>query len=79
MECKADLVEYVDDSHIGRVGPFIKLKRFAYQSEWRLVCYNGPGGPLKIKIGSIRDISVILRSDKINNEIKIETETWPHN
>ena len=74
MEFKADLVEYVDDSHIGRVGPFIKLKRFAYQSEWRLVCYNGPGGPRKIRIGSISDISVILRSDEINNEIKIETE-----
>ncbi len=74
IKCKADLVEYVDDSHIGQVGPFRKLKKFAYQSEWRLVCYDGPGGPRKIRIGSIRDISVILHSNKINEEIKIETE-----
>ncbi|MBW2338638.1 MAG: hypothetical protein JRF47_18190 [Deltaproteobacteria bacterium] len=74
IRCKADLVEYVDNLHIGRVGPFRKLKRFAYQSEWRLVCYDGPGGPRKIRIGSIRDISVILHSNEINEEIKIETE-----
>ena len=53
---------------------FRKLKKFAYQSEWRLVCYNGSVGPRKIRIGDIRDISVILRSDQINKEIKIETE-----
>ncbi len=74
IQCNADLVEYVDDSHIGKFGPFRKLKKFAYQSEWRLVCYNGPEGPRKIRIGSISDISIILRSDQINKEIKIETE-----
>ena len=74
---KADLVDYIDNSHIGRVGPFKKLKKFAYQPEWRLVCYDGPGGPRKIRIGSIRDISVILHSDQINSEIKIKTEQ-PH-
>jgi hypothetical protein len=74
IKCNADLVKYVDNSHIGRVGPFRKLERFTYQSEWRLVCYDGPGGPRKIRIGSIRDISVILHSDQINEEIKIETE-----
>jgi len=74
IPCNANLVEYVDNSHIGKVGPFRKLKKFEYQSEWRLVCYNGPGGPRKIRIGNIRDISIILRSDQINKEIKIETE-----
>ena len=34
---KADLVEYVDDQYIGKIGPFRKLGQFAYQSEWRLV------------------------------------------
>ena len=30
---KADLVEYLDDKYTGKLGPFRKLKRFAYQSE----------------------------------------------
>ena len=70
----ADLVEYVDDKHTGKLGPFRKLKRLAYQSEWRLVCYDGPGRPRKIRIGSIRDISVIIRSDEVNKEIRVEFE-----
>ena len=71
---KADIVKYVDNEYTGKVGPFKKLKRFAYQAEWRLVCYGGLGEPRKIRIGSIRDISVIIRSDEVNNEIKIVSE-----
>jgi hypothetical protein len=71
---KADLVEYVVDKYTGKLGPFKKLKRFAYQSEWRLVCYDGPSRPREIRIGSIRDISVILRSDEVNKEIRVDFE-----
>ena len=71
---KADLAEYVDDNYIGELGPFKKLKRFAYQSEWRLVCSEGPSGPREILIGDIRDISVILSSAEINELIKVEFE-----
>ena len=70
---EARLVEYVNDDHIGKMGPFRKLKRFIYQSEWRLVCYGGSGEARKIRLGSIRDISTIIRSDKVNKEIKIES------
>lgn len=70
----ADLVEYVDDEYAGKVGPFRKFKKFSYQSEWRLVCLDGPGGPRKIYIGSIQDISVIMRSDEVNKEIRIDFE-----
>lgn len=69
---EAGLVEYVVNDYTGQLGPFRKLKRFEYQSEWRLVCYDGPGGPRKIRIGSIKDISIIIRSNQINEEIKIE-------
>lgn len=65
---RANLVEYVDDEHIGKVGPFRKLRRFAYQSEWRLVCDDGPGEARKISIGSIRDISTIMLSSEINDK-----------
>jgi hypothetical protein len=71
IEAKANLVEYVDDSYIGEIGSFIKLRRFSYQSEWRLVCENGPGGPREIRLGSIRDISEIIRSDEVNKEIRV--------
>ena len=52
---KGDLVEYVDDEHIGRLGPFKKRRMYAFQSEWRVVCYDGPGGVREIRIGSIQE------------------------
>ncbi|MFV1967548.1 MAG: hypothetical protein ACC628_19135 [Pirellulaceae bacterium] len=66
---KADLVEYVDENYKGDVGPFRKLTGFAYQSEWRLICYDGPGGPRKLRIGSIRDICTIVRNVEVNQKI----------
>jgi len=74
----ANLVEYVDDKHTGDLGPFRKLSKFAYQSEWRLVCYNGPARPREIRVGSIADISVILSSDEINKEIRVDFEDFEH-
>jgi len=71
---KANLVEYVDNDYIGKIGPFKKLRRFSYQSEWRLVCKDGAGGPRKISIGSIRDISQIIRIDEVNKEIRVHFE-----
>ena len=70
----AGLVEYVNDQHTGKLAPFKKFNRFSYQHEWRLVCYDGPGGPRTISIGSIRDISVILPTDEVNKQIKIHFE-----
>jgi len=64
------LVRYVDDEHVGGVGLFKKKRRFAYQSEYRFVCYDGPGGPREVKIGSIEDISVMIPSDEINSRIR---------
>lgn len=74
IRANGDLVEYVDEKYVGEIGPFRKLKRFAYQSEWRLVCSNGPRGPREINIGSIQDISVIIRSEQINETIKVTFE-----
>lgn len=74
IEAKGDLVEYVDDDHTGKLGPFKKLRKFAYQSEWRLVCLGGSGAPRKIQIGSIRDISALIRCDEINTLLSVEYE-----
>lgn len=67
-----DLVEYVSNEYMGNWGPFRKFKKFSYQSEWRLVCYGGEGKPREIRIGDIRGISAMIRSDEINKEIKID-------
>lgn len=66
---KADLVTYVDDDYRGEMGPFRKLRRFAYQSEWRVVCYNGPGGDWRLSIGGIADICMLVRSLEANKKI----------
>jgi len=70
---EANLVEYYDDTYIGKVGPFRKPDRLAYQSEWRLVCYDGPGKAREIRIGSIEDISITMPSIEVNQRIKIGT------
>ena len=70
----ADLVEYVNDEHTGKLGPFRKFNRFSYQCEWRLVCYEGMGEPRIIRIGSIRNISVILPANEVNKQIQIHFE-----
>lgn len=71
---KGELVEYVDDCYTGKLGPFRKIRRFAYQSEWRFVCYDGPSRPREIRIGSIRDISVIISSHEVNKKIRVDFE-----
>jgi hypothetical protein len=71
---EADLVEYVDDKYTEKLGPFRKFNRFSYQHEWRLVCYDGPGNHREVRIGSIRDIAVILPAEEINRQIQIHFE-----
>ncbi len=71
----SNLVEYLGDNHTGDVGPFKKLKRFAFQSEWRLVCNNGNGNPRKLIIGQINDISHIVEAQNINNEVTVTYST----
>ena len=71
---KGDLIEYVNDEHTDKLGPFRKFSRFSYQHEWRLVCRDGSGEPRKIQIGSIQDISVILPANEVNKQIQIHFE-----
>jgi hypothetical protein len=71
---KGNLVEYVNDEHTEKLGYFRKFNRFSYQHEWRLVCLEGSGEAREIRIGSIRDISVILPSVEINKQIQIHFE-----
>jgi hypothetical protein len=66
---KADLVEYVSDDYRGEVGPFKKLRSFAYQSEWRLVCYGGTGKERIFRIGDIKDICIVVECNEVNQKI----------
>jgi len=71
MNGKGNLVDYLDHNHTGDVGPFKKLNKFSYQSEWRLVCNNGDGKPRKLIIGPINDISRLVETQNINNEVTV--------
>jgi len=68
---RADLVEYVPDDYAGAVGPFRKLETFSYQSEWRLVCERGPGGPRQIMIGGLSDISTAMPSSEVGRRVRV--------
>ena len=66
---KAGLVEYVSNDYTGEFGPFKKLDSFAYQSEWRLVCFDGNGEERVLSIGSIQDFCIVVKSNEANNTI----------
>ena len=66
---RADLVKYVGDDYRGEFGPFRKLIRFAYQSEWRLVCYDGNGKERIFRIGDIKDICIVVRKNEVNQKM----------
>ncbi len=67
---KANLVEYVSNNYVGAVGPFRKFKNFAYQSEWRLVCYGGPGKQRDdIRVGDIKDICIVVKNIEVNEQV----------
>lgn len=66
---KAGLVQYVDEDYEGEWGPLRKLRGFEYQSEWRLVCYDGPGNVRELRIGSLADICAIMDSAEVNERL----------
>lgn len=69
---EASFVEYVANDYKGNIGLFKKLMKFSYQSEWRFVCYDGIGGARKTSIGSLKDISIIIPSEEVNQRITID-------
>lgn len=68
LSAQGDLVEYVADNHTGDVGPFRKLAMFAWQAEWRFIVFNGPGGPLTINVGSLKDIAQMMPAHQLIEE-----------
>jgi hypothetical protein len=68
---KANLVEYVDDNYVGEVGPSRKLRKFAYQFEWRLVCFDGPSKERVFRIGDIKDICVVVKTSEVNQMLSV--------
>jgi len=66
-----NLVEYVDNNYIGKVGPFRKREKYRYQSEWRIVWRDGSGDVRKPMIGSLEEISTIIPVADLAKEIRI--------
>ena len=60
LDAHFDLVDYVPKGYIGEIGPFRKFQKYEWQAEWRLVVYNGNGGPFRFELGSIAEFSELV-------------------
>lgn len=59
-------VQYVDRiTYHGNMGPFKKYADYDYQREFRFVLTNGLGGPCRLNIGDIRDITTFGPAEDI--------------
>ncbi len=68
-------VDYYPNEYSGHVGPFKKHQNFSHQREFRLYVPNSDNKPIKINIGSIKDIAIMkesccLRFEFTDNRIK---------
>lgn len=67
------LAEYVEkDLHEGEMGPFRKLSEFSYQSEWRVCAHARKGGPIKLFLGDLSDISVLVPTSELTQRIRFD-------
>ena len=73
IQGSAGIVEYVDNDFAGEMGPFRKLRRFEYQSEWRMVTYGGMGTARNLELGSLSDIVKIVRSEDLNTIVAVSS------
>lgn len=67
-------IEYFDATgYSGETGPFRKPSYFAYQNEFRLVVRPGSTDPIKLRVGSLTDITTgIYPLPKVNELVGLE-------
>ena len=74
-------VEYVSlRDHTGEVGPFRKDESFEHQREFRIAVLDPDrnGSPLRLQLGSLKDISAVVPSEQAANLIfKVDKEEVP--
>lgn len=59
-------VEYVErKTHDGVIGPFRKFQDYSYQSEFRFVFTTGKRAPVRLEVGSLRDIVYVTSSSEV--------------
>lgn len=69
---KIGLVNYYDRKKINcELGTFDKPTEFEYQKEYRIVLYRDSLKPIKVSIGSIKDIAGVFETSVLDN-IKVE-------
>jgi hypothetical protein len=73
ISARAGLVTYVGESYSGELGPLRKRAPHAHQSEWRIVCYHGPGCGFSLEIGDITDITLVVQSAELNSILSAGT------
>lgn len=70
---KGDLVRYVNrEAYSGEMGAFKKYDNFSYQHEYRYVWEKSDlnASAVTLTIGDLRDIAVLVPSEKLNSLIK---------
>jgi hypothetical protein len=77
LQGKAGLVEYYDEANYsGKVGPFLKPRRFAYQKEFRIITQPGQVPFRDLMIGDISDItSSVLPLNDIDKLVDFSEKT----
>jgi len=78
--CKARLIDYFEDEQFSGQFcdseiPFKKTKEFTYQNEYRICIDNkiDHHEPYTLSMGSLRDISALVESEKLNDLLRIDS------
>lgn len=65
------LVHYLDPrTHHGELSPFNKMSTYAWQSEYRIVIAATGTEVAYLRLGSIEDITMLVRTTEINDALK---------
>lgn len=56
------------------MGTFTKSNLFSYQSEWRITTPPTGRKTNALAIGSIKDISLLARSEQVDESLRIEVK-----
>lgn len=69
------LVHYLDPAtHHGKVSPFNKIAAYSWQSEFRIVVEPSDDDIFYLDLGSLEDISVLVRSEEVNAGLQVGHE-----
>jgi hypothetical protein len=78
LNCHSGMVRYYDSrNYSGEVGPFRKRAEYSYQNEFRFVVWPGGDVAIRLKAGSLLDItSEVIPMDEANTRMDFSMESF---